>query len=269
MADIRRVVRLTGGITNLTLASHSNALIVLESGVNQLTSSGADTFPTTIWNRSGSDADILGVTLPNDEIGMTLIDGANDIAEVSQTFSGVTSVTASLPMSSTGGTTPNLSIITNAANGVALFDALNRYPAADGSQITNVTPGPFQDTSVVVQDAIDQTKQIMFEAGNISAGQTRIITMDDADVDLGLVKEINREIQITANTTLTIAAHRNAYLPVTTAGITVTPPAVGAFYASGANFSAADITVGGVTIPTMQMFSIFCFGGTSIVKAST
>ena len=256
ISDVRRVVRLNGGTTSLTLADHSNALIILESGTNTLNSGGADTFHAMIWNRSGNAATALGSTVPDGEMASVVIDAANDSVEVSQ--SGVTSVTATAPLASSGGLTPDISATVNVANGLVQLDANGNLPNA-----------PFIDTNAVVAGSGDQTKLVRIEADGLATATTRTITMPDEDVDLGLVKEINREVEITGSLTLTIADHRNAFLPVTTAGVTVTPPAAGAFYATGANFSGADITVDATTVPTLQMFTILCFGGTSIVKISS
>jgi len=94
--------------------------------------------------------------------------------------------------------------------------------------------------------------------------------MADQDVDLALIPEINREITVTANLTLTRALHRNAYLICNTAGVTITSTATQIIYLSGGNFSAGTITIDGVTIGSMQMFSLFTDGGgNSIVKASS
>lgn len=44
----------------------------------------------------------------------------------------------------------------------------------------------FNDNSPIVQNAIDTTKKLRFDLSAITTGQTRVITMPDADVDLGL-----------------------------------------------------------------------------------
>lgn len=46
---------------------------------------------------------------------------------------------------------------------------------------------PVDDTTSIVQDAVDNTKQVRIEAGAISSGNTRVIIMPDNDVDLSQV----------------------------------------------------------------------------------
>jgi len=49
---------------------------------------------------------------------------------------------------------------------------------------SNITNGVFSDSTFRIQDNADATKQLAFEVGGITAGQTRTITVPDANVDL-------------------------------------------------------------------------------------
>ena len=50
---------------------------------------------------------------------------------------------------------------------------------------SNITNGVFSDATFRVQDNADATKQLAFEVSGIATGQTKTITMPNADVDLG------------------------------------------------------------------------------------
>lgn len=73
---ISKVVRLTGGVTQLDIDIHANALIILDSGDNELTWNDANrTFPIKVWNKQGSSADILGYELANGARTDLIFDG--------------------------------------------------------------------------------------------------------------------------------------------------------------------------------------------------
>ena len=55
---------------------------------------------------------------------------------------------------------------------------------------SNITNGVFSDSTFRIQDNDDATKQIAFEVGGIAAGETRTITMPDANVDLGTMSSV-------------------------------------------------------------------------------
>lgn len=53
------------------------------------------------------------------------------------------------------------------------------------SEASGGTTLPVVDTTAIVKDATDNTKLVRVEAGSIATGTTRVITMPNADVDLG------------------------------------------------------------------------------------
>lgn len=50
---------------------------------------------------------------------------------------------------------------------------------------SNITNGVFSDSTFRIQDNGNATKQLAFEVSGIATGETRTITMPNADVDLG------------------------------------------------------------------------------------
>jgi len=78
------VIRRNGGSLALTQADHSNAIVILQSGANTLTSSGIGTFGVNVWNRSGQVASVFGQSLLDGEIGVAMVDGSVSTFEASQ-----------------------------------------------------------------------------------------------------------------------------------------------------------------------------------------
>jgi hypothetical protein len=55
---------------------------------------------------------------------------------------------------------------------------------------SNITNGVFSDSTFRIQDNDDATKQLAFEVGGIATGETRTITMPDANVNLGTMSSV-------------------------------------------------------------------------------
>jgi len=53
---------------------------------------------------------------------------------------------------------------------------------------------PVDDTTALVQDPVDNTKQVRIDAGGVTTSTTRTITMPDADVDLGALTSSNLDM---------------------------------------------------------------------------
>jgi hypothetical protein len=63
-------------------------------------------------------------------------------------------------------------------------DAL-KYTAADGTAVTvSAIPTTFLTDAFTIADASDDTKQVTFDASGITAGQTSVLTVPDADLTL-------------------------------------------------------------------------------------
>ena len=55
---------------------------------------------------------------------------------------------------------------------------------------SNITNGVFSDSTFRIQDNSDATKQLAFEVSGIATGQTKTITMPNADVNLGTMSSV-------------------------------------------------------------------------------
>ena len=111
---------------------------------------------------------------------------------------------------------------------------------------TSVANNEFSDAQFRVFDDGDDTKEIAFEASEIAAGQTRVLTVPDKDVRLGTFPIL----QPRTGSTITFDdyAEYNAITPITSGNITITPTgaiagAYVAFYFNG----STEPTISGAT----------------------
>ena len=84
--------------------------------------------------------------------------------------------------------------LTPASAGLVYFNtSLNTLRLYDGSSWVSVAGvnNEFADNVFRVYDEVDNTKKIALNAGNISTGTVRTLTMPDADVDLGALTNSN------------------------------------------------------------------------------
>lgn len=84
------------------------------------------------------------------------------------------------------GTAAALDVGTDAGD-VVQVQTGGKLPALDGSDLTNLPSGttlPVADTTALVKDPADATKLVRIDAGSVTTGTTRVITMPDQDVDL-------------------------------------------------------------------------------------
>lgn len=133
-----------------------------------------------------------------------------------------------------------------AENGLIYYNTTdNVFRKYEGGAWSSLSSAEVSDANFRIQDDGDPTKEIAFQASGITAGQTRTITMPDANVDLG---DVNTAIQQDGSVSFT------ANQPM--GGFKLTGLAAGsgagdsvryeqAILASGANAFAADQSVGG------------------------
>lgn len=116
-------------------------------------------------------------------------------------------------------------IVNLTTTGTVTFNGVTyTFPASDGANGTQLTTNGsgvlswgsaagtvFSDASFRIQDDGDATKEIAFEAVNITTATTRTITMPDADVNLGDIATNNAKVtnathtgEVTGATTLTV-----------------------------------------------------------------
>lgn len=120
--------------------------------------------------------------------------------------------------------------------------AANQLLQTDGngniSFATVSVTNDFGDNVFRISDNTDATKKIAFEASSIGSGQTRTITMPNANVDLGLV---NTALQPGAN--ITTLTNNAGYLSAAVTGINTGTGLTGGPITSTGTVSLANTTV--------------------------
>ena len=80
-----------------------------------------------------------------------------------------------------------LTVKTAAGTGVAVAQGEWKHLYCDGTNVEEVAVTaafPINDANALVQDPVDNTKQVRIDAGAVGTGQTRVLSMPDRDVDL-------------------------------------------------------------------------------------
>src|SRR6187455_1723399 len=127
----------------------------------------SQTFPVGVDNNHKLLSQDAGVAIWSDKIDSDVIefmDGVDNTKQFKLLASSITPATT---------------------RSLIIPDANTTLLGTDTSQtITNKTM-TIRDSAFQIYDNVDTTKRVMFECASIGAGQTRIITMPDADVTLG------------------------------------------------------------------------------------
>lgn len=187
---ISRVVRLTGtsSFTPLDFDAHSDALIILSSGSNQITWDNSPTrFQCLIWNKQGTAADVLGYTVPNGIMVLVAVDGADAFVSTDPGSSGPPTVTAAdVAVTPTGGISS-----VNAQTALAELDAEKQPISTDLSAIAGLgTTGLVARTASGVAAARTLTgtsDQVTITNGNGVAGNPTIalVLASQAEAEAG------------------------------------------------------------------------------------
>lgn len=108
----------------------------------------------------------------------------------------------------------------------------------------------FGDNVFRISDNVDATKKIAFEASSVGAGQTRTITMPNANVDLGLV---NSALQPGAN--ISTLTNNAGYLSAAVTGINTGTGLSGGLITSTGTISLANtaVTPGSYTLSSITV----------------
>jgi len=146
----------------------SSSVLVIGASIGTLNTQNTKVYIEGIGNTSGTSG--LKVTSLNEDISLDVKDDNSVVI-------------------------PNGSLTLQLGTGVNEIATGGDYSAATNNQIgtrldvktyvENKTD--FQDDTFRIQDDVDDTKEIAFEASNITTSTTRTITMPDGDVDLGLI----------------------------------------------------------------------------------
>ena len=124
---------------------------------------------------------------------------------------------------------------------------------------SNITNGVFSDSTFRIQDNADATKQLAFEVSGIATGQTRTITVPDANVDLGqTVKGSFTPKELLASSgSQNLEANYSYYLPASYAGALnlamPTSAAIGTTFDIGSIYSTGLDGTSGVNLTELNL----------------
>lgn len=164
----------------------------------------ASTVSTALSNRLRVDINTQGLTLTEKQNGLDNLGITEVITDASMNASGLITFAKN-----TGQTADTVQIPTaisglsfNSSTGVLTSSYTN---GAIDTTIT-VAANEVADNVFRIKDNVDSTKKIAFEASAVGTGQTRTITMPNANVDLGLVGQtdfLDTAFRISDNTDVT------------------------------------------------------------------
>lgn len=108
---------------------------------------------------------------------------------------------------------------------------------------------PVNDTVSIVQDPSDNTKQVRIDAGSITTGTTRVLTMPDRDVSLGTAADENIG---TSGDTVPLLSGDNTWSGVQTFGAIADFSTAGAYFGTAAAANLLDDYEEGTFTPVIQ-----------------
>jgi hypothetical protein len=129
------------------------------------------------------------------DAGTKLIEGPT-LEDLSGITSGVADIAALQALSGVSASSEDLGTFTGGTipDGCTVKEALQELETAVEGAVAGGSE--FADDIFRVQDNADPTKEIAFQASGITAGQTRTITMPDANVNLGDIATLQSDLNV-------------------------------------------------------------------------
>lgn len=192
------------GLTDVSITAPAQGDIIARNGteyVNLGTGNNGQ-----VLTSGGAGANVFWQTLPG---GGDMTAATYDPAAITEQLVGLTA-----SQTLTNKTVNGVTLTTAGSASNFLNEAGNYVPGSGGASL------PVDDTTSIVQDPVDNSKQMRIDAGNISTATTRVLTMPDTDANVYPQGRISPTV--TATTDINWAAGDTFALGTLTLDVTLT-----------------------------------------------